>query len=147
VELKLSSPHVAEGALQNAAAILGQRQRIASGRTRLLSRLPAGAHRVVHEFQTAPYLALEVSAAALATLQGLNSDVVRVIPDAIVRPGLAESVPLIQGDQVWAAGYDGTGTVIAVLDLGVDRTHPFLAGKVVSEACYSSTVPAAGQRV
>ena len=27
VELKLSSPHVAEGALRNAAAILGQRQR------------------------------------------------------------------------------------------------------------------------
>ena len=140
VELKLSSPHVAEGALRNAAAILGQRQRIAAGRTRLLSRLPAGAHRVVHEFQTAPYLALDVSAAALATLQGLSSDVVRVIPDAIVRPGLAESVPLIQGDQVWAAGYDGTGTVIAVLDTGVERTHPFLAGKVVSEACYSSTV-------
>jgi subtilisin family serine protease len=145
VELKLPTPHVAEGTLRNAAAILGQRQRIASGRTRLLSRLPAGAHRVVHEFQTAPYLALDVSDAALATLQGLGSDVARVIPDRIVRPVLAESVPLIQGDQAWTAGYDGTGTVIAVLDLGVDRTHPFLAGKVVSEACYSSTVAGTSQ--
>jgi hypothetical protein len=31
--------------------------------------------------------------------------------------------------------------VIAVLDTGVDKTHPFLAGKVVEEACYSKTEP------
>src|SRR5262249_23202658 len=32
------------------------------------------------------------------------------------------------------------GTMIAVLDTGVDSTHPFLAGKVTAEACYSTTV-------
>ncbi|MDE2755294.1 MAG: S8 family serine peptidase, partial [Acidobacteriota bacterium] len=31
------------------------------------------------------------------------------------------------------------GQAIAVLDSGVDATHPFLAGKVVSEACYSGS--------
>jgi subtilisin family serine protease len=28
--------------------------------------------------------------------------------------------------------------VVAILDTGVDKTHPFLSGKVISEACYSS---------
>jgi subtilisin family serine protease len=35
-------------------------------------------------------------------------------------------------------GYSGAGQTIAILDSGVDKTHPFLAGKVVSEACFSS---------
>jgi subtilisin family serine protease len=35
---------------------------------------------------------------------------------------------------------DGTGQVIAILDTGVDKTHPFLANKVVAEACFSTTL-------
>ena len=31
------------------------------------------------------------------------------------------------------------GQTIAVLDTGVDKRHPFLSGKIVSEACYSTT--------
>jgi hypothetical protein len=38
---------------------------------------------------------------------------------------------------MWERGYTGDGQTIAVLDTGVDGTHPFLAGKVVEEACYS----------
>jgi subtilisin len=145
VELKLPSTPIAEGVFQNTGAVLRQRQRIAAAAAELLSRLPTASHRVVHQYQTAPYLALEVNSEALGALDSLNSNVARVIPDTIIRPSLADSVPLIQGDQAWAAGYDGTGTVIAVLDTGVDSTHPFLAGKVVAEACYSSTVPATSQ--
>ena len=31
---------------------------------------------------------------------------VRVLEDEIAKPVLADSVPLVQGDQVWDAGYD-----------------------------------------
>lgn len=39
---------------------------------------------------------------------------------------------------MWANGFTGSGQVVAVLDTGVDSAHPFLSGKVVEEACYTS---------
>jgi hypothetical protein len=64
--------------------------------------------------------------------------VVGVEEDRLLSPLLSQSVPLIGADQAWAAGFDGTGIVVAILDTGVDKTHPFLSGKVVEEACFSS---------
>ena len=103
VELKLPSPHVPEGTLGSAGAVLAQRQRIQARRAGLLAKLPAATYRLVHQYQTLPYVALDVDASALAALEALDSDVVRVMDDEIVRPSLAQSVPLIQGDKAWAA--------------------------------------------
>jgi hypothetical protein len=59
--------------------------------------------------------------------------------DAVVQASLDKSVPQIGGPEAWAAGYDGTGTRIAVLDSGIDTTHPDLAGKVVAEHNFSES--------
>ena len=137
VQLNVPGGHQAEGRVPGAAAV-AQRQRISALQARILSRFAPADHQVIHRYRTVPYIALEVNAAALDALERSPSDVVQVLEDPIVRPVLIDSVPLIEGDQAWAAGYDGTGTMIAVLDTGVDSTHPFLGGKVVEEACYSS---------
>ena len=140
VELNLPG-HVADGRLPNILARLGQRQRVGALQSRVLSRLSAASRRVVHRYETLPYIALDVDASALTSLDNDSNDVVQVLDDTIVRPVLAESAPLVQADQAWAAGYDGTGTTIAILDTGVESTHPFLAGKVIEEACYSGDIP------
>src|SRR4051812_12117939 len=58
--------------------------------------------------------------------------------DGIARPQLAESVPLIHGPEAQAAGATGAGWGVAILDTGVEATHPFFGGRVVAEACFSN---------
>lgn len=140
----VSGRHVPEALLATAAQIALQRQAIANAAASVLASVPAADARVVHRYETVPYIALELTPRGLDALDN-SPNVAQVFEDAIITPVLAQSVPLIEGDQAWTAGYDGTGATIAVLDTGVDSAHSFLAGKVVEEACYSSTVPGTSQ--
>lgn len=50
---------------------------------------------------------------------------------------LSESTRLVGAQPLIGGGSRGEGQVVAVLDTGVDDTHPFLQGKVVDGACFS----------
>jgi subtilisin family serine protease len=50
--------------------------------------------------------------------------------DGPVKASLDYSVPQIGAPEAWAAGYTGAGTTVAVLDSGIDATHPDLSDAV-----------------
>jgi subtilisin family serine protease len=120
-----------------AGEILAQRDAILLAQFDLFTELLGNDVELTQVYETIPYMALDVSQAGLVALA--QSPLVQVINgDAFAAPDLAESAPLVGATQAWSNGVDGRGSAIAVLDTGIDASHPFLAGKVVAEACFSA---------
>ncbi|WP_238334676.1 S8 family peptidase [Kribbella amoyensis] len=72
----------------------------------------------------------------------VNAAVQRVSLDRQVRAGLDQSVPQIGGPAAWQRGFTGKGTKIAVLDTGLDPTHPDLAGRIAQSENFSEAADA-----
>jgi subtilisin len=106
-------------------------------------RAPRGELRGIRRFRTIPFFAADASPAALRRLER-DAGVATIEEDAADVASLAQSVPLVGAPAAWASGFSGSGWTVAIVDTGVDAFHPFLDGKVVSEACYSNAGGAAG---
>lgn len=138
VIVRLNTDYKMEGKLSSSQAVQDQRSRISQEQGKLLSRLVSHDLSGVKKFATIPYLAMKVNPAALDALSK-DPGVVSIVEDKPVPPTLQQSIPFINADDVHVQGFDGSGITVAVLDTGVLNTHEFLdAGKVVSEACYST---------
>ena len=137
IDAAMGQAHQPEPTL-SAAAASAQRLAIQQVRGGVLARLGGTSYGNVKTFTTMPLMALEVGPEALRRLAN-DPDVVHIQEDIAVPPYLADSIPLIGADDVFADGFTGAGQVVAILDTGVDADHPFLAGKVVAEACFSTT--------
>lgn len=90
-------------------------------------------------FSTIPFSVFSLDMAGLERL-ALLPEVIGIEEDIPEWPTLASSAPIIGADVAWNEGFTGAGQVIAILDTGVAKTHPYFSapGKIVSEACYSS---------
>ena len=93
---------------------------------------------VNRQFTLFPMIAATVSTSGIATLQA-DPLVESVQIDRLSTVNLNNSTELIGAAAANSAGYGGGGATVAVLDTGVDKNHPFLAGQVIQEACFSST--------
>lgn len=123
---------------KDAAARAAMVSRVDRTQQELLDRMSSYSLSSIRRFKYIPYLAMEVDAAALEALAS-DPEVFSIEEDKLLKPMLEESIPLVGAPQAWSQGFSGSGQTIAILDTGVDKTHRFLAGKVVSEACYSGS--------
>ncbi|WP_159029727.1 S8 family peptidase [Streptomyces marincola] len=76
--------------------------------------------------------------ASLTGPRTLSTGATSLSLDSVRTASLDRSVPQIGAPAAWDAGFDGTGVTIAILDSGIDTTHPDLdEGKVVAAANFS----------
>ena len=109
---------------------------VATAQQGLLAELAGTGHRTVRTFGAAPFVAMDVDAAALRALRG-SRNVESISLNAEFAPALAETADIVRFDETHAARLDGSGSIVAVLDTGVERYHPFIQGASVGEACFS----------
>jgi len=119
-----------------------------------LSRLQSGAIRQLGlgkvadliQFKHSPILALTADKAILFRL--LDSPLVKAVSiDLPLVPGLSQSAKIVAAPDANRGGADGAGMALAVLDTGVDASHPNFGGRVVDQACFATSGRYNGNKV
>lgn len=102
------------------------RRSVAEAQFDALTPIPPDNHEVIALYENFPVMTLRVDAAGLELLAA-QPGVEAVEPVRPVYKSMAQSLPLIDGLTSRGAN-GGTGVTIAVLDDGIDYTHPQLGG-------------------
>ena len=95
-----------------------------------------GFGRGIRRLDISPMFGVNVNAAELEALAA-DPRVLRIHENELMQPLLEQSVPLVGMAAAYSSGANGDRYAVAVIDTGVKADHPFLAGKVILEACFS----------
>jgi subtilisin family serine protease len=112
------------------------------GVTKARSAITAGGARVTRDIPVLRTLAVRADLTGRASVwQAVTAGtgVRRVWLDGRRKVSLDHSVPQIGAPAAWQAGLDGTGVRVAILDTGIDQTHPDLAGQIAETANFTTT--------
>ena len=130
--VRLASDAMPAGAHRGAA--------IHSAQQRVLDALPPGSFRIKHRYAHIAGLAGWAQRSALDAFAA-HPDVALVYLDGRVERVLAEGVALIGGVAAHTKGYTGAGITVAVIDGGIDATHPDLSDDLVAQQCFCDDNP------
>ena len=143
VIVHLNTPVVRERTLSTEDKV-AQREAISDAQQRFASELSAAGAVADKIFSTVPAVALRADAAVLDVLT--RSGLVETVTlDLLARPFLHESNQVIESDHMWTQNpaVKGAGHAVAILDTGVDSTHPMFADssghtRVAADFCAST---------
>ena len=117
--------------------IWAQSLQIAQTQKAVLDTLPTGEFTPVYRYQMVAAMVGTATAEGLEYLRQ-HPDVRLVALDMPVMAATLESAALMGVDHVWSEfGFTGQGVNVAIIDSGVDATHPDLVGRVVAQHCFS----------
>jgi len=91
---------------------------------------------VTRRYRAVDAVAADLDRAGIARLRS-TPGVIGVEPDRASRVAVSSNIIQVRAAAAQNAGATGRGATLAILDTGVDATHPMLAGRVVGEACFS----------
>ena len=84
-----------------------------------------------------PVVSTELTPSQINTLRA-DPNIALIAEDVPIAPALVETVSIINADDLHAVGHVGENATVAVLDTGIDATHPAFAGSIVAQACFST---------
>jgi subtilisin family serine protease len=154
VRLKQASLVVAAGpdAKQRGARLTRAQQQayaaqLRAGQNAVMGQISAlGGVEIGRVSKTLNAIVVRIDAARLGAVQALTA-VATIRPLIDYERSLTDTVPYVGAAAVQASGVDGTGTVIAVLDSGIDYTHKnlFGPGTVPAYAAAYGAMPSSSQ--
>lgn len=124
-----------EGLLQS-DVVAAQRAEIADLADALVAAVPDAG--VLRRYETIPFIALSLDAEQLDGLLATGA-IASLQVDDLAAPSLRDSIPLVGSDVLDGEGIDGRNTSIAIIDTGVQKSHPFMAGGVIWERCFADS--------
>lgn len=123
------------------AALRADKLQLANDQT--WSLMQARGIQTFQPIQNLPLATVEITRSQLSALAE-SGQFALVVEDKLSAPTLLSSGAVIGVPAAHELQARGAGTTVAILDTGVERTHPFFGDRVVEGACYSSNVPAQG---